>query len=129
MLRKISAVAAGVVTWMVFVSLVNFVPRLGWPAYATAEPALDFTVGMMIMRLAMSALGSLLSGYVAAWIEHGDKTGWIAGLILLLLFLPDHVGSENWARFPAWYHLVFLTSLPLLGWAGSKLRLGKASAA
>ncbi len=127
MLRKISAVAAGVVTWMVFVSLVNFVPRLGWPAYATAEPALDFTVGMMIMRLAMSALGSLLSGYVAAWIEHGDKAGWIAGLILLLLFLPDHISL--WTRFPAWYHILFLVSLPLLGWVGSRLRLGKASAA
>ncbi len=120
MLRKVSAVAAGVVTWMVFVTLVNFVPRLGWPAYAAAEPALDFTLGMMIMRLAMSALGSLLSGYVAAWIEHGDKAGWIAGLILLLLFLPDHVSL--WARFPAWYHILFLISLPLLGWAGSKLR-------
>lgn len=120
MLRKVSAVAAGVVTWMVFVTIVNFAPRLGWPAYAVAEPALDFTMAMMVVRLLMSALGSLVSGYVAAWIEHGDKAGWIAGLILALLFLPDHISL--WGRFPPWYHLAFLISLPLLGWLGSKLR-------
>lgn len=125
MVRLSSAVAAGVVTWMAIVSLINFVPRLTWPAYAAAELSYGFTLAMMIMRLTMSAACSLLSGYVAAWIERGDKGGWIAGLILMLLFLPDHVGL--WGRFPAWYHLVFLASLPLLGWAGSKLR--KVSAA
>ena len=120
MLRTISAVAAGVVTWMCAVTLINFVPRLGWAEYRAAEVTLNFTLVIMIMRLAMSALCSLLSGYVAAWIERGDRAGWIAGLILLLLFLPDHINL--WGRFPAWYHLVFLISLPLLGWAGSKLR-------
>ena len=120
MMRTISAVAAGVVTWMCAVTLINFAPRLGWPAYAASEINFAFTLPMMIMRLAMSAGCSLLSGYVAAWIERGDKAGWIAGLILLLLFLPDHIGL--WGRFPPWYHLTFLASLPLLGWAGSRLR-------
>lgn len=125
MVRISSAVAAGVVTWMVMVSLINFAPRLSWPAYAASELSYGFTLPMMIMRLMMSAACSLLSGYVAARIERGDKAGWIAGLILLLLFLPDHIGL--WGRFPAWYHLVFLISLPLLGWAGSRLRHGLAA--
>jgi hypothetical protein len=125
MVRISSAVAAGVVTWMVMVSLINFVPRLSWPAYAAAELSYGFTLPMMIMRLMMSAACSLLSGYVAGWIERGDKAGWIAGLTLLLLFLPDHIGL--WGRFPAWYHLIFLASLPLLGWAGSRLRKGLAA--
>lgn len=129
MLRTMSAVAAGVVTWMAVVSVVNFAPRLAWPAYAAAELTLGFTLGMMILRLSMSAACSVLSGYVAAWVEHDDKAGWIAGLILALLFLPDHVGGENWARFPAWYHIAFLISLPLLGWAGARLRLRQVPAA
>jgi hypothetical protein len=113
-------VAAGVVTWMVVVSLINLVPRFGWPAYAAVEPTLDFSLAMMFMRLLMSAVSSLVSGYIAAWVEHGDKAGWIAGLLILLLFLPDHISL--WERFPAWYHLTFLISLPLLGWIGTRLR-------
>jgi len=105
---------------MAVVTLLNFVPRVAWPAYAAVEPSLDFTLAMMIMRLLMSAASSLVSGYVAAWAGHGERAGWISGLLIMLLFLPDHISL--WARFPAWYHLTFLISLPLLGWAGAKLR-------
>jgi len=120
MLRTIGAVVAGAITWMVVVTLINFGLRFGWPAYAAVEHTLDFNLAMMLARLLMSAASSLVSGYVAAWIGRGDKPGWISGLLIMLLFLPDHI--QLWPRFPAWYHLTFLISLPLLGWAGAKLR-------
>jgi hypothetical protein len=41
-------------------------------------------------------------------------------LILLLLFIPVHLGL--WAKFPVWYHAVFLGSLPLLIWLGGRRR-------
>ena len=37
MLRTMCGVAAGVVTWMAAVTLLNFAPRFGWPAYRVAE--------------------------------------------------------------------------------------------
>jgi uncharacterized protein (DUF983 family) len=42
----------------------------------------------------------------------------IAGVILLILFLPIHYSI--WPKFPIWYHLTFLTSLPVLSVAGGR---------
>jgi hypothetical protein len=121
MLRRIGAIIAAIVAWMVVVSLINLALRHGWPAYASVEKAMDFTLAMMAARLGMSALSSLASGYVAAWI--GRERYWaplIAGLLLLLLFVPIHL--QIWDRFPFWYHLTFLLSLPLVSWIGGRLK-------
>lgn len=120
MIRTLSGVAAGVVSWMILVTLINLAIRFAWPDYKAAEPLLDFGLAMMIARLLESGVSSLVAGFIAGWVERGQKAGWISGLILLLLFLKDHI--DLWERFPVWYHLVFLISLPLLGWAGSKLK-------
>jgi hypothetical protein len=40
-------------------------------------------------------------------------------LLLLALFVPVHVGL--WAKFPLWYHVVFLGSLIPLVLLGGKL--------
>jgi hypothetical protein len=40
-------------------------------------------------------------------------------LLLLALFVPFHLGL--WARFPVWYHIVFLGSLVPLVVLGAKL--------
>ena len=41
------------------------------------------------------------------------------GLVLLALFVPNHIAI--WDKFPLWYHLTFLSSLPVLAFLGGKL--------
>jgi len=43
----------------------------------------------------------------------------IAGLILLALFIPQHI--LLWPKFPVWYHLTFLLSLVPLTSAGGTM--------
>ncbi len=119
MLRRIGGTIVGVVVWIAVVTLLNLVLRHGWHDYATVERAMTFSLAMMVARLSMSGISSLVSGMAAGWT---DKTGWsalVSGVILLLLFLPVHYSL--WDKFPAWYHLTFLASLPLLSWLGGKL--------
>ena len=119
MLRLIGGVIAGVVAWIAIVSLLNLGLRHGWPAYAAVEGVMEFTLPMMLARLAMSAISSLAAGFIAAWIERGQRAPLISGALFLLLFVPQHY--VLWDRFPVWYHLTFLASLPLLAWAGGRL--------
>jgi hypothetical protein len=118
MLRRIAAIAAGLLSWTFLVTLGNLLLRWAWPAYALAEPAMTFTLPMLLARLAMSAAASLVSSWIAA-IVGGRRSGVITGFILLAAFLPVH--HALWAKFPVWYHLIFLTSLPLLAFAGAAL--------
>src|SRR6478735_6855339 len=115
-MRLVGAVIAGLVAWVAIVTLLNLGLRHGWPDYAAVEGVMIFTLPMMAARLAMSAISSLGSGFVAARVENGRRAPLISGACLLLLFAPQHY--VLWARFPIWYHLTFLASLPLLGWAG-----------
>ena len=117
MLRPIGGVIAGLIVWMILVTALNWGLRHGWADYAAVEKAMTFTIPMMAARLAMSAVSSLAAGLAAARLD--KRTPLIAGAILLLLFVPVHYGL--WNKFPIWYHLTFLTSLPLLSLAGGKL--------
>ena len=118
MLRKVLGTLAGLLAWIVIVTVLNFGLRAALPGYAAVEKAMTFTLVMMLGRLAISFASSLVSGAVAT--EIGDRSSaLIAGMILLLLFLPVHY--QIWSKFPVWYHLSFLASLPLLSMAGARL--------
>jgi hypothetical protein len=119
MLRLIGGIIAGVVAWFVIVTVLDVGLRFSWPAYGAVEKTLLFTLPMMAARLSISAISSLASGYVAAMIEKGKWAALVAGIILLLLFVPLHY--PLWSRFPGWYHLTFLISLPLLSFVGGRL--------
>jgi len=120
MLRLIGGAIAGVIAWIIFVTLLNLALRYGWPGYAAVEKTMAFTLVMMIARLVISGASSLCSGLVAAWIGRHRLAALLSGVILLLLFIPVHYAL--WPKFPVWYHLTFLGSLPLLGWLGGMLR-------
>jgi hypothetical protein len=121
-MKTVAAVIVGLVTWIVVATIVNFPLRAWWPHYHEAETAFNFTLGMKLVRLALGALASVCSGFVAAWIANGRRTAAIAlGILLLALFIPNHY--LLWEKFPVWYHLTFLVSLFPLTVLGAMLKL------
>ena len=119
MSRVVGGVIAGIAAWIVIVTALNLGLRHYWPDYAAVEKAMAFTLPMMGARLSMSALSSLLSGLMAGLVDRRLLAPLISGTILLLFFLPEHYAL--WPKFPIWYHLIFLVSLPVLSLAGGDL--------
>ena len=116
---SILAVVAGLVVWMLVATLLNFGLRAGLAGYSLAEPTMTFTLGMKVARLILGALASLSAGAAAGLIAP-SRTGprWVLGAMILALFIPVHI--QLWAKFPVWYHLVFLgTLLPLVVMGGA----------
>ena len=120
MWRKVGAVVAGLVAWLVVVSLINRGLRLWLPGYVQAEPLLQFTLAMKIARLSMAAVTSLLAGMVVGAVAPSSRWApWIVGLVTLAIFLPSHY--YLFAKFPLWYHLSFLVPLVPLVVLGAAL--------
>jgi hypothetical protein len=120
MKRAILAFLAGLVTWLLVVSVLNQGLRIALAGYAVVEPKMTFTLEMMAARLAIAAVTSVIAGAVAGWISPvGVRVAWVMGAILLAVFLPEHV--RLWNTFPAWYHLTFLVTLVPLVVLGSWL--------
>lgn len=110
MKRSILACLAGLLTWVVVVSVINRLLRLSLPNYSAAEHTLQFTLGMKWARLLMAVVTSVAAGAVTSWISR--STRWaplIVGSVLLAIFLPVHIAI--WSKFPAWYHLTFLLTI------------------
>jgi hypothetical protein len=120
MKRAILAFLAGLVTWLLVVSVFDRGLRIALAGYAAAEPKMIFTIGMMAARLTIAAVTSVIAGAVVGWISPmGVRVAWVMGAILLAVFLPEHV--RLWNAFPLWYHLTFLVTLVPLVVLGSWL--------
>ena len=120
MWRTVGAVVAGLVAWLVVVSLINRGLRLWLPGYVQAEPLLQFTLAMKIARLSMAAVTSVLAGMVVGAVAPSSRWApWIVGLVTLAIFLPSHY--YLFAKFPLWYHLSFLVPLVPLVVLGAAL--------
>jgi hypothetical protein len=114
MKRPIFAFIAGLALWVLVASLLNRGLRLALNGYAAAEPTMTFTLGMKLARLTLGSLASLAAGAASGAIAPSStRVPWLLGAVLLAAFIPVHV--QIWAKFPVWYHLVFLGSLvPLI---------------
>ena len=120
MMRGIAGVAAGLVAWIAVATVGNMALRAAMPDYASAEPAMSFTLSMMFARLLLGAASSIVGGAATAWIARGDRRApWILGVVLVAVFIPVHVGL--WNKFPLWYHATFLVSLLPLTLLGASL--------
>jgi len=120
MLRIAGGIVGGVIAWFVFATIGNLAIRLSWPEYVAVEKSMDFSLAMLLTRLALGAVCSLAAGATAAWIGRGHGAvvkG--AGILLTLLFIPVHYNL--WDKFPLWYHAVFLISLFPLTLLGASL--------
>lgn len=118
MWRTLASIVAGLVTWAVVVTLLNFGLRAAIPGYHAAEATLQFTLAMKAGRLIEAALSSIAAGAVVSIIAPSKRWApWVAGLIVLAMFLPVHISL--WNKFPVWYHLAFLVPLaPLFALGG-----------
>jgi len=121
-MRASVAVITGLLVWAIVATALDILLRVALPGYAAAEPDLQFTLGMMIARLALpGAVPSIAAGFASAWIAPANRgvTAAVA-IVLFLAFVPAHY--RLWATFPVWYHFTFLGSLFLLTWVGARLR-------
>jgi hypothetical protein len=122
MKRSILGFIVGLAVWVLVASLLNRILRFSLEGYAAAEPQMTFTHAMMAARLALGALASLAAGAVTrAVAPSSTRLLWALGAVLLAAFIPVHI--QLWAKFPAWYHLVFLgTLVPLVALGGTFTR-------
>jgi hypothetical protein len=127
MWRTVGGIVAGLVAWAIIVTVLNFGLRIAIPGYHSAEATLQFTLAMKLGRLTEAALTSIAAGAVVGWIAPSIKWApWLAGLVVLALFLPVHVSL--WNKFPVWYHLAFLVPImPLTGLGGMLSRAARTS--
>jgi hypothetical protein len=116
--RALLAFIAGLLAWVLVATLLNLALRRLLPGYPKAEPAMAFTSGMLLARLAIAFSSSVAAGALSAAIA--PRSGWVPwalGALLLVVFVPEHV--KLWHVFPVWYHLTFLVTLvPLVGLGG-----------
>jgi hypothetical protein len=119
MARKVLGVVAGLVAWAIIATAAGFIMRLSWPAYASVASAMTFTLPMLVARLLIGAVATTSTGFVTALVARSIIARLIAGLLLLVLFIPQHV--MLWDKFPLWYHLTFLLSLVPLSYAGGHI--------
>lgn len=122
MARNIAGVIAGLVVWFVVAFGVGSAMRASWSEYASVADALAFTLPMMFARLSIGALATVAAGFVTACITQSTIARLATGVILLLVFIPEHV--MLWDKFPIWYHLTFLLSLVPLTYVGGVLARG-----
>jgi hypothetical protein len=120
MWRTSGGIVAGIVTWAVVVTVLNFGLRLWLPGYVQVEHAMVFTLPMKIARLTIAAVTSLVAGAMVRAVAPASRWApWVAGLVILLPFLWVHI--HIWSKFPVWYHLTFLLTLVPLVVVGAQL--------
>ena len=117
--KAVIGVVAGLAVWMAVVAVAGLIMRSSWPAYARVADAMTFTLPMMFTRLSIGALATLAAGWVTAAIAPRPMlVRLMPGLILLIVFIPQHIAL--WNNFPVWYHLTFLLSLVPLTYLGGR---------
>jgi hypothetical protein len=122
--KAILGVVAGLVAWVIVVTVAGIIMRLSWPAYASVADAMTFTLPMLIARLSISVVATLAMGLVTARITPQSVfVRLLPGALLLMAFIPQHV--MLWDKFPVWYHLTFLLSLVPLTYVGGTLSSGR----
>jgi len=120
MVRRIGAVLAGFLAFVVVVLLCLFAARASWPAYAQAEPARAYGFGMFLARLTAGSLATLAGGGVAARVDRRtNEAALLFGFVLLLISVAQHIGI--WNQYPVWYHLCWFACIVPCSLLGGRL--------
>lgn len=90
-----------IIGWAALATLFIIPVRLAWPEYAAVERAMTLDVPMLAMRLAVSAIASLVAAWIAGLSVRDNRYApLIGGLLLLGMFIPVHINL--WDKFPVW---------------------------
>ena len=125
-LRIIVGIFIQLVSWVAIAMTLFIAVQIGWPAFAEANHTFNttevvtFDQAMMITRLALAGVASVIAAWIAALTLRDNRiVPVVGGLVMLVFFIPNHI--HLWDKFPIWYHLTFLTSLPVLAFIGGKM--------
>ena len=111
MVRTVLGVIAGVVVWLVVVTVIDRTMRTFWPDYAAVFAAMTFTLPMMIARLVESTVALIVATIVTIRIAPASRVApWAFAILMFAPFAWYHL-TMIWAKFPIWYHMYFLASL------------------
>jgi hypothetical protein len=121
MAKVTSGVLVGFVIWFVAATLGNLVLRALIPTYVAAEAVMTFTLPMLLARLVVGFFSSLVAGFACSYVARRSRTPiYVLSAIMAVFFLPVHYNLL--AKFPIWYHVVFLGTLAPLIILGGALR-------
>ena len=127
-IRLVVAVIVGLFVWVAVATLGNLIVRAVIPGYRAEEVAMSFSLVAQLSRLALGLASTVAAAVAAGVVNRGAAVAPLAvGLVLLLLFLPLHISI--WAKFPVWYHVFFLASLPLAAWVTGRMVASRRGAA
>jgi uncharacterized membrane protein YeaQ/YmgE (transglycosylase-associated protein family) len=106
MLRIILGVIVGFVVWSILWVGVDPILRMVWTDYDESVKAMTFSSTMLIVPLILSAIVSIISGFIAALIaKENSKSPLILGILLLIVGI--FVQISVWDKIPLWYNLAF----------------------
>jgi len=127
MVRTVLGVIAGVVAWLVVVTVIDRTMRYFWPDYAAVFAAMTFTLPMMIARLAESTVALIIASLVTVRVVPASRVApWAFAILMFVPFAYFH--STIWDKFPIWYHAFFLGSLIVVPVLVGNLRSRKLAA-
>jgi hypothetical protein len=132
MLRMISGVATGFITWMVVWIGIEKILSAIFPA-AFGAPQLAFTMAiknggaftpdttLLVSHIVIVIFVAMLAGYVAALIARGNQR---APLVLSFVLLAIGVlkAAMTWHLVPIWYHVAFTALLVPMTIIGGRLK-------
>jgi hypothetical protein len=131
MLKVVLGVIAGFVAWSIIWVGSDAVLSTAWAEYGAHQNrailalannesfAADNTI--MAVRLVISIVATLMSGFLAAFIAGENRRAPLAlGVILLLVGIAVQLGA--WNVMPVWFHVIFLLLLLPMSILGGKLK-------
>ena len=104
--RSAVSIIAGFALWTILWLAVNTILQNAFPKLY--GPSGDPVAVLLVILLVLSALYSVVSGYVTAAMAERDPERHALYLGLVLLTVGLFVQIQNWNLAPAWFHVFFL---------------------
>lgn len=121
MLKIILGVIAGFIVWSILWVTADAILRMISTTYEESARTMNFTSTLLIVPLVLTAIVSIISGFIAAVIaKENRKSPMILGVILLIVGVFVQMGV--WEQIPLWYHLTFWILLVPMTVLGGKLK-------
>jgi hypothetical protein len=109
--RRVTAVFAGSITTVALMWTAHAAALHLWSAYAAAYPGKSYSTTMLATRLLAGAIIAALAAWVTSVAANADGTAaWCLGGLLFAVSLVNHIAMV-WNDYPAWYHVIYLSSL------------------